>query len=149
MIYDTLANYHLYKGINPNLDEVITFMQSHDLMRLPEGRTIIIEDIAWVTRMKYSTKAQADCRFEAHQRYGDVQISLKGCEFMGYAPFDEITPSEPYNAEKDIIHGTGSPLTLCQLSGSMAAIFFAHDAHMAKINSTLEEVDKLCFKFKL
>lgn len=149
MIYDTLNNYHLYKGINKNLDTVIDYIQNHDLSKLPEGKTIIKENQAWVTRMSYQTKQQEDCRFEAHQLYGDVQIVLNGCEYMGYAPINEIMLSDEYNHEKDIIHGTGTPLALCQLSGNMSAIFLAEDAHMAKINSTLENVDKLCFKFKI
>lgn len=149
MIYDTLSNAHLYKGINANLDTVIDYMKSHDLSKLPEGKTIIKENQAWVSRMSYQPKQQEDCRFEAHQLYGDVQIVLNGCEYMGYAPINEIMLSDEYNPEKDIIHGTGKPLTLCQLSGNMSAIFFAEDAHMAKINPTLENIDKLCFKFKL
>lgn len=149
MIYDTLNNYHLYKGINANLDIVIDFIQSHDLSKLPEGKTMIKENQVWVTRMSYQTKKQEDCRFEAHQLYGDVQIVLNGCEYMGYAPINEIILTDEYNSEKDIIHGSGTPFTLCQLNNSMSAVFFAEDAHMAKINPTLENVDKLCFKFKL
>lgn len=149
MIYDTLNNYHLYKGINTNLDIVIDYIQNHDLSKLPEGKTLIKENQVWVSRMRYQTKQQEDCRFEAHQLYGDVQIVLNGCEYMGYAPINEIMLTDEYNPEKDIIHGKGTPFTLCRLDNNMTAVFFTEDAHMAKINSTLEMVDKLCFKFKI
>lgn len=149
MIYDTLNNMHLYKGIHPNLDRVIEMIQTHGLSQLPMGKTIIEEDLCWVNRMTYQTKPQAECRFEAHRLYGDVQISLIGCEYMGYTPLADIKLCDDYDPDRDIVHGSGSPLTLCCLNQQMAAVFFAEDAHMAKINPSLETVDKLCFKFKL
>ena len=41
MIYDTLENARLYKGMNPHLDKAIEFMLTQDLDALPMGRTEI------------------------------------------------------------------------------------------------------------
>lgn len=148
MLFDKTKNFNLYKGMNTNLDLIFDYIESHDLHQLHEGKTMITDEV-WVNRISYETKDQEDCRYEAHSVYGDVQITLKGCEYLGYAHISDVLATDEYNVERDIIHLNGSCTTLLKVEHEMGAIFFPEDAHMAKINSTHEVIEKVVFKFKV
>ena len=42
MIYDTIENARLYKGMSPHLDKAIDFMLSQDLNALPMDRKSVV-----------------------------------------------------------------------------------------------------------
>ncbi len=60
------------------------------------------------------TKPMAEGDFEAHRKYLDVQILLEGEEAVMWADVGDLTPSVPYNAEKDkeMLAGDGAVLRL-------------------------------------
>ena len=45
----------------------------------------------------------ADCPFENHKEYFDVQYVVEGEERFGYEPVENLIPSVEYDAEKDLI----------------------------------------------
>ena len=51
----------------------------------------------------YSTMDAADCPFESHKEYFDVQYVVEGEECFGYEPVENLIPSVEYDAEKDLI----------------------------------------------
>ena len=91
MIYDTLANLPLYKGIHPNLDTAIEFLTSRDLSALPNGRNEVDGDNLFVNVMNAAYHAAEEGQFEAHHTYADIQISLTGDEFIGWLPMERFS----------------------------------------------------------
>lgn len=67
-------------------------------------------------------------RFEAHERYIDVQILVNGEEVVEWASIDDLTICEPYNKEKDckFLVGTGAAV---EMKAGMIYILFPEDAH--------------------
>jgi len=48
------------------------------------------------------TKPPEQVKFEAHRRYIDIQLVVRGQEAIGVAPVSTLTTVEPYDAAKDI-----------------------------------------------
>ena len=60
MIYDTIENARLYKGMNPHLDRAIEFMLTQDLNALPMGRTEIDGSNVFCNKMEAETMPVPD-----------------------------------------------------------------------------------------
>lgn len=101
MIFDKLSNMTLYKGMNPNLDTAIDFISSHDLAKLPLGRTEIDGDNVFLNKME-ATSVPADAKqYEIHKKYMDIQIVISGAEQVDTG--DSCQADCPdFSTEKDI-----------------------------------------------
>lgn len=71
---------------------------------------------------------------EAHRRYIDIQIPLKGSEKMGWAAVAGLKlPRGQYDADKDIIFYGDAATALINVQPGQMAIFFPEDAHAPNI----------------
>ena len=73
MIVDSFDYIACYKGLHPNLDTAIEWLNSHTLDALENGKTIIDGDKVFVNVM------------DADLRYAELQIDLTGGEYLGWA----------------------------------------------------------------
>ena len=77
MIYDSIQNIRLYKGIHPALDAAIEQLLETDLLAYEVGRHVWNEDtyvnVQSVDYLEFG-------RWEKHDHYADIQISLNGGE---------------------------------------------------------------------
>lgn len=154
------------------LDRAVEFLRLTDLSSLPDGRTEIESDRLYALCRSYATRPAAQCRWEAHRRYGDVQIVVAGAERIGWSPLSNMVTMTPYDAERDVEFfeltsadsGGGShdrasvapeqglrarmPQWLTMTPG-LAAVFFPHDAHQPEIIALKEPspVHKVVIKF--
>ena len=67
----------------------------------PCGRYQLTDDV-YVNVMTYEPKPLSELSIETHQKYADIQLILSGHEYMGYAPLENLTPANEYDAVKDI-----------------------------------------------
>lgn len=79
----------------------------------------------------YATRDRADCFFESHRKYIDIQFVLEGEEVIDVIPIGALAVTKPYREEKDVIKYAdtreGSRL---RIRAGEAAIFFPEDGHM-------------------
>lgn len=79
----------------------------------------------------YRTRDRADCFFESHRKYIDIQFVLEGEEVIDVMSIGGLIVTEPYRDEKDLIKFAdtlaGSRL---RIRAGEAAIFFPEDGHM-------------------
>ncbi len=95
------------------------------------------------------TNSVETVKFETHQRYVDVQILLEGAELLVWERADQLTVSDPYDAEKDLELYTGNGSRIHILPG-MSYIVFPEDAHKACCHEDMpSEYRKLVLKLKL
>ena len=73
----------MYKGLHPNLDTAIEWLNSHTLDALENGKTIIDGDKVFVNVMDADLRDAEGAAFEYHRRYADLQIDLTGGEYLG------------------------------------------------------------------
>ena len=103
MIVDSFDYIACYKGLHPNLDTAIEWLNSHTLDALENGKTIIDGENVFVNVMDADLRDADGAAFEYHRRYADLQIDLTGGEGWGYetAPGTEVEPYQPDIGKKD------------------------------------------------
>lgn len=71
---------------------------------------------------------------EAHRRYIDIQLPLRGPEKMGWAPTHMLRfPRGEYDNERDVIFYGDSAVAIINVMPGQMAVFFPEDAHAPNI----------------
>ena len=128
MIADLLENADLYAHIDDRLAVGLKYLQTTDFSSLAPGKYLIEDSEVFASVSEYNSKKPEDAKWEAHQKYADIQYIISGEEKMGYAPVKDFEVTQAYNAEKDIVFlkGTGDYITA---KPGMFVVFFPQDAH--------------------
>ena len=84
MICDSLEHLDRYRGLHPNLDTAIDYLQTHDLAALPDGRTEVDGDNVFINMMDATLHSDHGFHPEYHKTYADLQIDITGGEGWGY-----------------------------------------------------------------
>lgn len=92
-----------YDYLSEKFKKAFTFLRDTDLAALPVGNVPIDGNEVYANVQSYSTMDAADCPFESHKEYFDVQYVVEGEECFGYEPVENLIPSVEYDAEKDLI----------------------------------------------
>lgn len=79
------------------------FLKNTDLATLPLGRVDIDGDDLFASVQEYTTMPEDVCRYEAHNRYFDIQYVAEGQERFGYARRAGLEEDAPYNETDDIV----------------------------------------------
>ncbi len=89
---------------------------------------------AFAIEQAYLTKLRAECFFESHRKYIDVQVVVDGAEAMEATDIGRLAVSESYVAERDLIKyaDTAAASRLALHTGD-AAVFFPVDGHMPSL----------------
>ncbi len=138
-----------YLGIHPNLDVALRHITPAFLDSLGDARVDLIPGEVWCTRFTYETVSDEDSFFEAHEKFLDIHLMLRGSERVEIATPDTLEPfrSEP---ENDFYGYRGQGWQKLVLSPGDFLVVFPADAH--KIKMYLGEpatVTKAVFKVKL
>ncbi len=135
---------------NAHFAKAIAYLQDPANVLLPDGRYEIEGDAVYAMAQRYTTLAfQPDAKYEAHQRYIDIQYMVSGCEIMGWAALEDMTITKAYLPEKDVCNGICAVEkgTLIKVKAGQAAVFFPSDAHAPKIAfGEPEQVHKIVIK---
>ena len=130
MIVDRLENAHLYQELHPRFAQAFDYLRGVALDALPAGKQTIDGERLFALVNDYQTQPLAECRFESHRRYADIQLLVRGVERIGVVqlPSEALTITEPYVVERDIgfYSGLGDLITL---HAGTFTLFFPHDAH--------------------
>lgn len=130
MIFDSLQNIAQYKGLHPHLDTAIDYLASNDVSALAPGRRELDGEAVYFNVSDTHPRAFEDTKFEAHQRYADIQIPLAAPETMEVLPFGEVDGWLEYDPERDIrFSASGAHGMPIGLSAGHFCIFFPNDAH--------------------
>lgn len=134
MILDQLPNAELYSGLGPRFAQAFNFLRTTDLLSLPLGKHEIDGDKVFALVQDYEPKPRDVGKFEAHQRYWDVQFVARGQERMGWAPRSLLTVTEPHDASRDIAFFASDPAAklgeFFLLGTGYFTVFGPNDAHM-------------------
>ncbi len=138
MILDQAKNLDFYKtlGVGDRYAKAIQWLKDNDLAALENGKYEIDGKDVYANVMSYTTLPWEEAKYEAHENYSDIQYVVSGAETMTYAPSDTLTPTGPYDAQKDVIKFDNSNPGLkvpCQAGDFM--IFFPWDGHKPKAAS--------------
>jgi YhcH/YjgK/YiaL family protein len=150
MILDDVKNSERYKVLGPLFARAFDFITKTDLKSYPLGKHEILGDDLFVIIMEYDTKAPEDCIMENHKKYIDIQLMLRGEEFMGIKSFNGEIPTTPYNADKDAAFYEPQFDSLIKVKSGQFAIFFPQDLHMPSMTTgNPSKVLKAVFKVRV
>lgn len=125
MILDYVNRIEHYKGLLPNLVEVMNYAQT--LVDAPVGRYDFVDD-CFVLVQEMDTKLPSEKQFELHRKYADIHVVLEGQESVGYEDIANLPPNEEFNETKDMqmLDGDGQYVTV---NPGMFCLVLPHDGH--------------------
>ncbi len=131
MITDKLENIRFYKFIP---ESALDFIEKLSAGSLDLGKHIIDENV-FANVETYQTKSVEDGKFESHNQYIDIQILLKGEEYIYYTPKKYLEIKEKYNPDRDIEFYSNNIGTYpkIKLDGTNFVILYPHEAHAPQI----------------
>jgi YhcH/YjgK/YiaL family protein len=101
---------------------------------LPLGKHEIEGDKVFALVQEYSPKPRAVGKFEAHERYWDVQFVARGAERMGWVVRSRLAISEPYDAAREVMFFESSPYSgigdFFLVAEGFFTVFGPQDVHM-------------------
>lgn len=133
MIVDSFDYIACYKGLHPNLDKAIDWLNSHTLDALENGKTIIDGENVFVNVMDADLRDADGAAFEYHRRYADLQIDLTGSEHWGWA--SEGKDEGAFDEAADCGFKSGAEHVGGVLGGGRFAIFFPGELHKPSCKS--------------
>lgn len=139
MIKDNIKNAENYKDLSERIKVGLKFISETDLSALENGRYEILGDEVYAVVQDYSAKPLLEGKFEAHEKYTDIQFIVKGQEKIGVGNVKDFLPATNYNAEKDIVFlkpKENENFSLIEIKENEFAIFTPDDAHMPSIEVT-------------
>ncbi|WDE99093.1 YhcH/YjgK/YiaL family protein [Lentisphaera profundi] len=145
MILCTFDEIENYACLNPRFAIAAKWISSTNLQELEHGKTIIDgEEIFAIKETLHGRKADK-ANLEAHKKYIDVQICLKGKDSIKWKANSECdTILQSYSDENDIMFYADKSVQYIEVYADKAAIFFPEDAHAPLIAD--EELTKLVIK---
>ena len=150
MIVDRLKNADQYRTMGERLAVALDWLRSQDFAGMEIGQYPIRGEEIYALLQRYQPRSRAETQWEAHRKYFDVQYVVAGREQMGYAPFDTLKESKPYDPESDAVMLTGPGDFIAAPQGTFF-ILGPNDAHMPAIapepdGSSSSEVTKVVVK---
>ncbi len=151
MIHDLLAHSTVYESLHPHFPAAFQWLKNFD-PSTPDGKYEIAGTDCVAGVQRYTTKASAEKKWEAHQIYGDIQVVYLGEETCGHTDVSRLQSSEPYSASKDVekFAVPTFPTTQLHLRCGYFTVFYPQDAHQPGVAfAQPTEVLKVVIKFKL
>jgi YhcH/YjgK/YiaL family protein len=152
MIFAAKKDLERYKGISANMSAAIDYLlknSKEDLTPCKEK----IDNNMYMMVQQYNTRSWDEGKFEAHDKYIDIQFYLSGEEFVYVEDRLKLEVSEPYDEERDVVkfRDTDTPPIRLRMAPDAAAIFFPEDGHKPNcmISDKPGPVKKIVLKVKL
>jgi biofilm protein TabA len=132
-------------------DKAFAFLKNTDLAKVEVKRHDIDGDNVYALVSQYLTKNEADAKYEAHQKYVDIQYVISGTEQMSIAPQsakkDILTA---YNAANDIEFMTVAEGKHYKATPERFFLFFPSDIHRPSVKiGENSQVKKVVIKVKI
>lgn len=132
MIYAPLRRLHEYKII-AYLDQMMEFMRTRDMLKLPEGKVEIDGRNIFLQAVHYPTsraRRAAEAKFELHRIYADVHVVLRGAERIQTVFVNSPQALTEYDAKDDVqFFSTEKDVSDIILDEGEFAVFFPGEPH--------------------
>ncbi len=129
MIFDNIENFDCYENLGEKFLKGFAFLKNTDLKNLENGKYEIDGDEIFVSVQDYTSKLLSEGKFEAHEKYADIQFIIKGEERLGYGDVRNFKPVTFYDEKNDIVFLEGCGEFVHAKEGDFV-VFLPEDAHM-------------------
>lgn len=144
MIMADISDAARYRGIHPRLDRALELLNDEFLHSVGTVSTRIDEDRLYATLNEYETVPTEESFFEAHRRYIDIHVLLKGVERVDIANPERLCEFE-HKDDFYAYHGDAEQTVFLRPGNFLVA--FPGDAHRIKLQANGPcSVSKVVFK---
>ena len=103
MLTTTIGLAEKYDYLKDRFQKAYRFLEQTDFSQYREPCEIEIDGRDVYAQVQiYDSKPAAECRFEAHRTYFDIQYVAEGEEYMGFLPLDGLDPETGYQPDQDL-----------------------------------------------
>jgi YhcH/YjgK/YiaL family protein len=125
-------------------EKAFTFLNQNDLGNLQPGNYPIDGENLYAIVSEYVTKDMEDTKFEAHEKYADIQYVIDGEEKIGIVDLSKTEKLIPYDSDKDIGFFTTNEDEYRIATNENYFVFFPHNSHRPSIkvvnNSNVKKI---------
>ena len=148
MIFDKITNRENYRDY-PELYRVLCYLAELKPDTLPEPGTVLSEDKIFCNPVKFISKPEEECKYEAHQKYIDLHYIVKGTEGIATADVSALDIDTPFDEKKDIGFYTGREDGRYYLKNGDFMVCYPSDAHkVAMMDREPQPVEKIIVKIR-
>ena len=126
---DRSAFYEYYMTTGKLWDDAFQFLAHEDLGKLKVGDIPLRGDDLMVKVQEYVTREEHETRFEAHQKYADIQYVVFGRERIAVARLSQTKVLVPYDEDNDVLFLASESGQYRVADPGCFFIFFPNDAH--------------------
>lgn len=142
MIFDNLRNLSRYLTLSDNFRIAFEFLSKAPLDSMQIGDIGIHGEEVYAF-VKTTLLEAENKRWEAHQRYADIQIVLEGAEEMWYQPHDAQEIEVGYDAKRDVMFYREMRLgTRLRMHPKDFVVFFPQELHRPDCPVVHSEITK-------
>lgn len=134
MIKNSLKYTKIYYNLSEKIKLGLEFLEKNDLNSMENGKYEILNDDVFINIQDYTSKPENDGKWEAHRKYIDIQVVIKGTEKIGVGEIQDFSTTKPYDEEKDVeFLTTSSPQQFITMKENDYIILYPQDVHMPQI----------------
>ena len=149
MIFTNINDDIQNKSLSLKIQKCLEFTKNNNLEKYKAGTYNIENTDIKFNIDSYNTKPESECKWESHLRYVDVQIMLKGKEYIAINNIKNLKQLKIEN-DKDFIGYIGDKLFQVLIEENDVLVLYPNDAHMPTINVNGSiSVKKVVFKVDL
>ena len=148
MIFSNLS--HKYAaGLSADIQKCFEYYKQNNLADKKTGSYEIDGRRIFVNIDEYKTQSEQERFWEAHRKYIDIHILIKGQEKIDMA-FIENMQENPYDEAKDMLTLKGSAQASVNLKPGDFLICYPEDSHKTAMHVDLQsDVKKCIFKIRI
>lgn len=149
MIFTNLKDNLQNGNLSEEIKKCIEFTNKNKIEEYEAGVYEVPEINTKMNIGHYTSKAEKECFWESHLKYIDVQIILKGEEYIAFNNIHNLKEIKT-DKEKDLIEYEGDELFRVLLKEGDILVLFPEDGHMPgiMINDPVS-VKKVVYKIKI
>ena len=143
------SNLEIYKILNKYFGHAFDEIKKLLNGDVADGSYKFDGDAFYVNVFTYQSKKEADCCFEKHKKYIDIQVVLEGEEIIGFESEDKLTMTAEELESKDyMLFSLNEGYDRLRVGRGDFVIFFPHEPHAPAIavNDEISTVRKAVFK---
>ena len=135
MIFDNIRNCKLYYGANEKFEKAFEFIKKATDENYPVGKYELDGDSLYAMVQEYTTKPKSEAKYEAHEKYIDIQYMLSGIEEIAVFDIGGAEIEDEYNPEYDAaFYKAKEKMTVSVLEAGDFGIFYPNDIHRPGIS---------------
>lgn len=149
MIFGNVKDQETYRFLPDKIQTCFSYINNEDMEAMDTGTYVIDGENLFVNIVEYETKDKEICKWEAHKKYIDIHVLLKGQERIDLNFIDHLKMGA-FVEKEDFLPLEGNESCIVKMAPNDFLICFPEDGHMTGIVAAEpERIKKAIFKVQI